>query len=576
MEFFYVENEKYIPKCPECSEIVGFKINFKDLNISIECRNGHNKNKISCTEFKENYIRPSHIYINNCYNCFETINEENNNYKCTICNKLFCSNCIIRHMLQSKHNSKIKFIQQYQLCQDHNQKYTMYCLNCKKNICYKCHSSHQDHSKKSIFNIIPSKTQKDSIKVNSKELWKKINEISSLVRNYKEDIDRKYEEIKSFFDFLKEINKTLLNNFNYNYFDYYNYANFNYLMDFKNSFCFDLETYKNYLILKKDEKKHEKINEKIAELIINKKKDLKDDENNKDSIQSLSNLEYLKENIFYAYESHFIKFFEFKNFSFKKILSYDLGKFKIENIRSAKYNNSILINFKLKKNIKFLEYDLINKTIKLSKQEIKSKTIGFDKYFYRYFDNKNGNILTQDSMGVTVWKMGKKKYFDELITINEAYLSLFSITENLFCFQDVNYNIYFYDTENYKCNKIIEYSQKINVIGTINNEVIIFINNSGNKMFLVDIKYLEIIQFIDNDSLRSNTRIKDNYLLIFNMEKEKQIKIVKKTFDLKEKYFNNTEIIEKETKLNDFEKILITDSDYIVILNYNSMILLHL
>ena len=575
MEFFYVENEKFIPKCPECSEIVGFKINFENLNISIECRNGHNKDKISCTEFQENYIRPSHIYINNCYNCFETINEENYNFKCAICNKLFCSNCIIRHTLQSKHNSKINFIQQNQLCQNHNQKYTMYCQNCKKNICYKCNSSHQDHSKKSIFNIIPSKTQKDSIKTNSNELRKKINEISSLIKDYKEDIDRKYEEIKSFFKFLTEINNNLLNNFNYNYFDYYNYANFNYLINFKNNFCFDLETYKKYLTTKKEEKKDEKINEKLAELLFNKRKDLKN-ENNKNSIENLSNLEYLKENIFYAYENHIIKFFEFKNFSFEKILSYDLGEFRIENIKSAKYNNSILINFKFKRNIKFLEYDLINKTIKLSKQEIKSPKRGFDKCFYKCFDNKNGNILTQDRFGVTVWKIEKKKYFDELITIDDVYVSLFDINENLFCFQDINYNIYFYDTENYKCNKIIIYSQKINVIGTINNEVIIFINSLGNVMFLVDIKYLEIIQFIDNDSLYSNTKIKDNYLLIFNMEKEKQIKIIKKTFDLKEKYFNETEIIKKESKLNDFDKILITDSDYIVILNNNSMILLNL
>jgi hypothetical protein len=198
MEFFYVKNTKYIPKCPECSEIVGFKINFENFSISIECRNGHNKDKISYTEFQESYIKPSQIYINNCYNCFKSINDENNNYKCNICNKLYCSNCINRHIKESKHNSKIKFIQQYQLCQKHNQKYTMYCQNCKKNICDKCASSHNDHSIKSILNIIPSKIKKDSIKTNLEELEKKINEITTLIRNYKEEIIKNTEKLKDF------------------------------------------------------------------------------------------------------------------------------------------------------------------------------------------------------------------------------------------------------------------------------------------------------------------------------------------------------------------------------------------
>ena len=228
MEFFYVENTKYIPKCPECSEIVGFTINYENFSISVKCRNGHNKEKIPCREFQENYIQSSQIYINYCFNCFKAINDENNNYKCNTCNKLYCSNCIDRHMLEAKHNSKIKFIQQYQLCQIHNQKYSLYCQNCKANICYKCNSSHKNHSIKSILNIIPSKTKIDSIKFNLKEIQTKINDISSLIKNYKQEIDEKYREIEGFFLFLLDINNNLLNNFNYNCFDYYNFANFNY------------------------------------------------------------------------------------------------------------------------------------------------------------------------------------------------------------------------------------------------------------------------------------------------------------------------------------------------------------
>ena len=34
MELFHIDNKKYIVKCPECSEIAGFKIDFETFLIS--------------------------------------------------------------------------------------------------------------------------------------------------------------------------------------------------------------------------------------------------------------------------------------------------------------------------------------------------------------------------------------------------------------------------------------------------------------------------------------------------------------------------------------------------------------
>ncbi len=186
---------------------------------------------------------------------------------------------------------------------------------------------------------------------------------------------------------------------------------------FQNNYYFDFEKYKNYLINKDKEKKDEIIKEK-NEVIDNKRKTNK--ENNINYINNYNYLEYLKENIFYVYENRIIKFYEFKNFSFNTIFSYDLGTFRIKNVKSAKYDNNILINFEFKKNIKFLEYDLINKTIHLSKKEIKDQKLGFPRFFSKYFDNKNGDILTQDRMGATIWKKGPKNSFNKFTTINEA------------------------------------------------------------------------------------------------------------------------------------------------------------
>ena len=575
MELFYVENTKYIAKCPECSEIVKFEINYENFYISVECKNGHNKNNLPYEEFEQNYIKPSQIYTCNCYNCFKLINDENINYKCQNCDKLFCADCINVHMQKTKHNSKTRFYHQYQLCQKHNQKYSLFCEVCKLNICNKCKINHKNHSFKSILEIFPNKAKQHSIGTIIEEFDNKINKVTSIILNYKNEIDKRYRKINGFLLFLKNINRNLLNNFNYNYYDYYNFENFNYLYDSINKeHIFNTERYKDYLFMKEIEKNFEEkevLNKSIDSEDLKKKTESGLDI---DYIQNLGKLQYLKENIFFDYERNLIKFFEFKNFSFKLIFFYNLKKFRINNVQAAKYSNTILLNFELKKNIKFLEYDLSKKIIKLSKKEVKDQRIGYPKHFYKCLDNKNGNILTHDNNGIIIWKSDNKNNYNKIKTINIASQSLYDINESLFCFQDNDYNIYFYDSINYECNQIISYNKKINLIGTINNEQIVFNNSYSNIIFVVDIKNLEIVQIIENDKYFANIKIKENNLLAFTMEKCNEIKIIKKIFNLKEKCFTGTEIIEKPLKLNNILNILITDYDYVVILNYKNMVLL--
>ena len=94
-----VSNSSYIPKCLKCGEIIKFKLNDEKLCISIECMKGHNIKYVSIEDFKINYIKKSIIYKCNCFNCFQIIssNDNSNNYKCQICNKLFCHKCIKKH-----------------------------------------------------------------------------------------------------------------------------------------------------------------------------------------------------------------------------------------------------------------------------------------------------------------------------------------------------------------------------------------------------------------------------------------------------------------------------------------------
>ena len=577
MELFYLDNSKYKVECPECQEIISFKINQENFSISVNCKNGHNKEEMPYFEFEEKYIKKSQQYNSNCHNCFQLLNDDNTNYKCNICNKLYCSICSNNHIKETKHNLD-KFIRYELLCAQHKQKYTSYCTKCKINICDKCIKSHKKHSIKSYLEVIPNKAKIDSVKLNNENFTKKIDEVYSTIRTYKESIDKRYNEIIGFFQFLKNICNNLLINFNNNCFNYYNYENFNYLINsFKNEDIFNLSKYKNYLF-KKDEEKIQKENElentKPSSELRRKRRQREKNEININYIQNLNKLQYLKENIFYALDNMVLKFFKFENFSFEEIMIYDLVKYKLYNISPSKYFNNILLNFEFKKNVKILEYDIKNKAFKLSKQSIKDIKIGYPRHFYKCIDDINGNILTQDNSGTIIWKQDKKKNYIKYKAIIDAKQSLFNINNSLISFQDIDFNIYFYDTINYECNKVIEYKKKINLIGTINDEIIIFNNSFDDILFIVDIKYLEIVQIIHNDKYFPNIKIKDNNLLIFNMEKDHELIIFKRKYDLGQKCFLDTEKIETHSKLSSFSNILITEFDYLVILNYNNMILL--
>jgi hypothetical protein len=306
------------------------------------------------------------------------------------------------------------------------------------------------------------------------------------------------------------------------------------------------------------------------------------DKNERDNsyIIQLNKLEYLKDNIFYVFDKT-LKFFAFENYSFKSIFSYELSKFRIRSLQPAKYSNKIFINFALKKNIKILEYDIVNKSIYLSKKEIKEPRFGYLNHFYKCFDNKNGNLLTQDDKGIIIWKTSKKNNFIKEMTIEKDILSFYDINESLFCLQEFDCNITFFDSENYNEKKTITCGEEVYLIGTINNELIVFTNYNSNALFIVDTKYLEIVHVIECSKNYSYIKLENNKLLLIDIEKEKgkdkenNLIIYKSSFDTKEKFFNKNEIIKKTIDMNYISNILITDKGYLVVICYNNVVLLN-
>ena len=201
--------QNILQNAQNASEIVGIKINYDNFTLSVQCKNGHNKDELPFNEFEDKYIKPSQIYKCKCHYCFKLLNDDTINFKCLQCNKLLCSNCVNKHFKETKHNTE-KFIQKYQLCEKHNQKYNFFCETCKQNICDKCKKSHRKHTIKSILNLIPTKTKLDSVNNSLEEFDKKVDELLSLMRKYKEEIDKRHTQINGFFQFLKNINNYLL------------------------------------------------------------------------------------------------------------------------------------------------------------------------------------------------------------------------------------------------------------------------------------------------------------------------------------------------------------------------------
>ena len=562
MEVFRIQNSKYIAKCPECSEIIKFNINYEKYTISVECKNGHNKNNINFQEFNENYIKDSQYYSLYCYNCFNIV-KDTNNYICRDCNKLFCQCCIDNHMRNNDHKTKINFIQQYQLCSYHNKKFSFYCNFCKINICDNCKSNHKSHDIKSFIDIIPNAQTQILAEKNIKIFENKLTNILFSLTKLKNEIDERYSKIDNFFNFLLNINYKLITQFNDNYFDYYNFINYNYLLNFiKNENLFDINKYIDYILMRNNYEFKE-INFEEDNNII--KSDIKNNEKEIKCIHNYNSLKYLKDNLFYIHENNCLKILEFKDFSFSfnSILSYNFGRNKISSIIPSKYSDTILINYESKKKVQILEYDIHNKSIILSKNEVKEKKEGISLRFNKCIDDKNGNIITSDLNKVSIWQKKRKKDFINICNIKIINTNLFNINKNLFGFQNSNYDFLFYNTDNYELSKLVKYSNYAELIGIINDELIAFNNKYKQIILFINIKYLEIVQIINNDFY---SYIKDNYIYGFIYSFDK-LTIIKKKYDKNKNEFTTNENIELSNKIDNLNKVLVTDIGYIAICN---------
>ena len=213
-----------------------------------------------------------------------------------------------------------------------------------------------------------------------------------------------------------------------------------------------------------------------------------------------------------------------------------------------------------------MEYNLNKKSIKLSNKKINDYEIISSGQFSKYFDLKNGNVITLYYDKVIIWKnQTNDDFMTKALTINIISDTVYEINSNFFFLQDNHYNIKFYDVETFECQNIIKYKYNIKYIGMINDELAIFKKDSiENYMIIINIKYFEIVQFISGEFNSESSILKKNYFFDFNIKNQKLF-INKRIISIKNGYINNEKSINKSTNLERVNQIIVTDKGYAVL-----------
>ena len=557
MEVFHLENKKYIVVCPECNEILKFELNINNMSISGECKNGHILKDKSLEYFTKFCIKSSNDYNIKCHNCYEIIKDEGYNFICLRCQHLFCQKCANFHNRNKKHNIRKNYIRNECLCPKHNLRYRWYCETCKINLCLECNEFNNNHSIKPFVDIIPSQKEKDIIKENISKFEEYIQKIKDISKSTEEEIIRRSGKVKGYLEFLKEINDKLLQNYNSNIFDYYNFENIKYISNLlTKEELYNTNKYIDYILYGYNLNLEEKYLYESKKEIKNKLK--------------FANLEYYKDNLFVSYKDRNIYLYEYKNFSLNEKLRYDkkyLGQ--IYSLKPAQYSNDILINFKYKKNIKILKYNELDNTLKVAKEEIKETKVYPGKNFANYIDNKNQNIVTIDNLGeLVIWKKKKDQlFYIKCLSFKGNFDNISNINDSLFCINDSNNKVQIYQSSNYQCVKTIDFNCNALFIGIIKNKLLVFYSNLNKNIFIVEEKYLEIIKILQLKDLDYEVKIKNDNLLLFYINHSGIFKIQKRIYDCQEGAFKYK--YKKKIKCKkDFEKIpkiLITNNYYTVL-----------
>ena len=210
--------------CPECKENIRMNINEYKINL-LKCKNGHNKENILLDEFEETQnINLTDIICNICKNNNKSISYDNIFYKCLTCNINICPLCKSSH---DKNHIIINYDEKYYICNEHNEKYMLYCEDCNKNLCTLC-DGHKNHKRIFFVDILPKKEDLikkkqllkstiDDFNSEIKVLISRFNEVTNKINIYYkiiEDMINNYDNKNRNYEIIYNLNQIQNNNIN--------------------------------------------------------------------------------------------------------------------------------------------------------------------------------------------------------------------------------------------------------------------------------------------------------------------------------------------------------------------------
>jgi hypothetical protein len=388
------------------------KIIYKGYKIFMEyrCQNGHYSYEKLYDFYQRNKINSIKSTI--CCVGYEVNDGKQDFYYCNDCKQYYCEKDKKAHekIDELPHNLiNLKYIDN--ICNEHMNVINDYCLDCHKNICFKC-ISHKNHKKISLTNL----------NIDNRELGKYINRLNGLKKDYNTFYDECDKTIKEVLDYIENFNNNL--------------KNFKIVNDYSFNICQDLIN--SYIFLRNKNQ----LNYEIIE-----------------NIKSILNF-------------NSIKFDMDKNFNCIAKLIYINSIIKLEYNTLFKLNNNF-INFDMKiseDEEKLIKSKNINNNNNLTYRKIIDNN--FEETLYGYFKyNPDGNEKKYEINGFGIIVHRTFKYMGELENGKRHGCGIYYYDDGSFEFTKQNYNtreaykMYDNSGETTFCfyNKIIDKYQKYGV-----------------------------------------------------------------------------------------------------------------
>jgi len=221
--------------CPECNENAFIKLYDYKVNIN-DCKKGHNEYNILLNEYEKTQgIDISKIMCEKD-ECKNNKGEAYANafYRCINCKKNLCPLCKTTHSKENKEHKVINYEEKNYICETHKIVFNKYCKDCKSNLCLICGKEHKNHAVVDFQDIILTKEDLE------KEL-KELNEYFCKLNSQIDDIIEKLRLVKDNLTTYSNIYNDIISNYNCENTNYELLCNINEFLNYNNTIKNDID-----------------------------------------------------------------------------------------------------------------------------------------------------------------------------------------------------------------------------------------------------------------------------------------------------------------------------------------------